>query len=63
MIDMASVTQCDICGSIIKHYESKYVRINKVTAGDGIGQELYALDACPECYTKLCMLLKVEVKK
>lgn len=60
---MASVTQCDVCGSVIKHNESKFVRINKVTVDAGIGQELYALDTCPECYTKLCVLLKVEAKK
>lgn len=60
---MASVTQCDVCGKVVKHHESKYVRINRKLSGDAIGQELRALDVCPECYVKLCELLKVEVRK
>lgn len=60
---MASVMQCDVCSNIIKYQEAVFVRINKVTSGGIIGQEIHRLDMCPECYAKLCVLLNVEAKE
>lgn len=60
---MASVTQCDVCNNVVKHEQSFYVEVYRVRRDDSRGDRLQHLDICPDCYSKLCATLKLEVKK
>lgn len=59
---MASVTQCDVCGNVVKHEQSKYVEVSSVQKDDSTGRVLHKLEICPDCYVKLCTTLQQEVK-
>lgn len=57
---MASVTQCDACGNIVKHEESKYIKIYDV---DKYGNTLLGSinkDICLNCYEKIKEFLKIK---
>lgn len=57
---MASVTQCDVCGNIVKHEESKYIKIYDV---DGYGNTLLGSinkDICLNCYENIKKFLKIK---
>ena len=57
---MANVTQCDVCGNIVKHEESKYIKIYDV---DEYGNTLLGSinkDICLNCYEKIKKFLKVK---
>ena len=59
---MASVTQCDVCKNVVRHNEAKDVRINRLTASNGMGSLLHEVELCPACYDKLCIFLKVRTE-
>lgn len=56
---MASVTQCDVCGNIVKNEESKIIRIYDVN-------EYYRTttfvikEICPKCYEKVAKILNIK---
>lgn len=57
---MASVTQCDVCGNIVKHENSKRVRIYDI---DEYGNTLLGSinkDICLNCYEKIKKFLKIK---
>lgn len=57
---MANVTQCDVCGNIVKHEESKYIKIYDV---DEYGNTLLGSinkDICLNCYEKIKKFLKIK---
>ena len=57
---MASVTQCDVCGDIVKHEDSKRVKIYDVDAFKNIDICLVNKDICLNCYEKIQKLLKIK---
>lgn len=59
---MAAVTQCDVCSNVMKNDESKYVKVNRCTSDGKLGNVILEKDLCPQCYEKLCKILKTEVK-
>lgn len=57
---MASVTQCDVCGDIVKHENSKRVRIYDVNVlGDKLGFPVNK-DICLNCYEKIKKFLNIK---
>lgn len=59
---MASVTQCDVCGNVMKNNEAMWIEARRCNHDGTAGSKLYGKDLCPECYKKLTKLLKVEEK-
>ena len=57
---MSTVTQCDVCGNVTKHEQSFYLRLNKVTKDDKIGQEVICKDICADCKIKMFKALGME---
>lgn len=58
---MASVTQCDACGKIIRHEQGRYIKIYRVTAANKlIGQPITA-ELCNTCTGKLGALLNIDL--
>lgn len=53
---MASVTQCDVCGNVVKHEESKYIQIYDVNKYDETTTSLN-VEVCRECYEKVAKIL------
>lgn len=41
---MASVTQCDVCNNVIKHEESKYIKIYNVNKEESIPKQKIKLE-------------------
>lgn len=56
---MASVTQCDVCGNVVKHEDSKRVRINNVDVNGEIYGLIAGKDICLNCYEKMKKFLKI----
>ncbi len=57
---MASVTQCDVCGNIVKHENSKRVKIHDVDEYRNILSGLINKDICLNCYEKIKDFLKIK---
>ena len=57
---MAAVIQCDVCTNVCRNEESKYIEVYRCGTYGKAAQEIHKLDICPECYKKLCKLLKLE---
>lgn len=55
---MASVTQCDVCGDIVKHENSKRVRIYNVDEYKNVCGWLVNKDICLNCYEKMKKFFK-----
>lgn len=55
---MASVTQCDVCGDIVKHEDSKCVRIYDVDGFKNTSIRLVNKDICLNCYEKMKKFFK-----
>ena len=61
---MAAVIKCDACEKMCTTKEAKHIRIYKLKDAEHFDPTAYKyLDVCPECYEKLCELLKLEDKK
>ena len=60
---MAAVTQCDVCNNVVKHEQSMYIEIYTVKQDNSTGRKIHTVEACMDCYAKLCDVLKLEVKK
>lgn len=60
---MASVTQCDACGNVIKNEEAKYLSIYKCDTEGNTTFTDTRMDICPECHAKVCKALNKEAKK
>jgi hypothetical protein len=58
-IKMASVTQCDVCNNVIKHEESKYIKIYNVDKYDNT-TTFVEKELCPQCYEKVAKILKIK---
>lgn len=56
---MASVTQCDVCNNVIKHEESKYIKIYNVNKNDQI-TTFVGKEICPKCYEKVAKILNIK---
>ncbi len=56
---MASVTQCDVCGDIVKHENSKHVKIY-VDEYRNILSGSINKDICLNCYEKMRKFLKIK---
>lgn len=56
---MASVTQCDVCNNVIKHEESKYIRIYNVNKNDQT-TTFVDKEICPQCYEKVAKILNIK---
>lgn len=56
---MASVTQCDVCGNIVKHEESKLIRIYDVNEYDRM-TTFVDKEICPKCYEKVAKILNIK---
>lgn len=56
---MASVTQCDACGNIVKHENSKRVRIYDIDKYDNT-TTFVSKELCPQCYEKVAKILKIK---
>lgn len=50
---MASVTQCDICGNVVKHNECKYIEIFNVDKDRLKCGKIMGKDICDKCYKNL----------
>ena len=48
-----NVNQCDCCGKIVKVADSIFLRANKTTSNNGIGDIIFKKDICKECYRKI----------
>ena len=59
-IKMASVTQCDVCGNIVKNENSKRVKIYDVDVLGHICGCLVNKDICLNCYEKIKKILKIK---
>lgn len=58
---MASVTQCDICGNVVKHEQSKYIKIFDVTSDDRVKDNTaICKELCPACYKKIAKIINKE---
>lgn len=57
---MATVTQCDVCGNIVKHENSKRVRIYDVDVLGNVCERLVNKDICLNCYEKMKKILKIK---
>lgn len=57
---MASVTQCDVCGDIVKHENSKRVKIYNVDEYKNVCGWLVNKDICLNCYEKMKKFLKID---
>ena len=57
---MASVTQCDVCGNIVKNENSKRVKIYDVDVLGHVCGCLVSKDICPKCYEKVAKILKIK---
>ena len=56
-----NVNQCDCCGKIVKVADSIFLRANKTTSYNGIGDTILKKDVCKECYRKIVdMFTKVK---
>lgn len=55
---MASVTQCDACGNVVKHEQSVCIKAINVNSSGSITQCIWRKDLCTECYNKICRLVK-----
>lgn len=55
---MASVTQCDACGNIVKHENSKRVRIYDIDECENVCERLLNKDICLNCYEKMKKFFK-----
>ena len=60
---MARVTQCDTCGNVVKHEDSRRVRIYDVDVNGNILEWLVNKDICINCYEKMKKLLKINKDK
>jgi hypothetical protein len=60
-IIMANVTQCDVCKDVIKHEESIFLALSKVTKRNELSNTIHEVDLCHKCYEKVCKLLDLEV--
>ena len=60
---MASVTQCDVCKSVVKHEKAVILSIKHMTSAGHADYTMHSLEICPECYRKLCDTLNIEVNK
>ena len=56
---MASVTQCDVCGNIVKHENSKRVKIYDVDEYRNTNTFVYR-EICPKCYEKVAKILNIK---
>lgn len=59
-IKMASVTQCDVCGNIVKNENSKRVKIYDVDVLGHVCGCLVNKDICLNCYEKMKKILKIK---
>lgn len=57
---MASVTHCDACGNIVKHENSKRVKIYDVDEYRNILSGSINKDICLNCYEKIKEFLKIK---
>lgn len=57
---MAHVTQCDVCGNVVKHEESKYIKIHDVMVSDSLKPDFIGKDLCPACYKKIAKILDIK---
>lgn len=57
---MANVTQCDVCGNIVKHEESKYIKIYAVNEYGNTLLKSINKDICLNCYEKIKKFLKIK---
>lgn len=57
---MASVTQCDACGNMVKHEESKYIKIYDVNEYGNTLLGSINKDICLNCYEKMKKILKIK---
>lgn len=57
---MASVTQCDVCGNIVKNENSKRVKIYDVDVLGHVYGCLVNKDICLNCYGKMKKILKIK---
>lgn len=61
---MAAVIKCDACEKTCSVKEAKHIRIHRLTDAEHFDSDtLKHLDVCPECYDKLCEILKLGDKK
>lgn len=52
-----NVTQCDVCGNVVKHEQSVYLKANKTTADNKIGSTLKDVELCQVCWDKVVRIL------
>lgn len=52
-----NVTQCDVCGNVVKHEQSVYVVVDKVKSDDTLGALIVRAEVCPTCWDKLSKIL------
>jgi hypothetical protein len=57
---MANVTQCDVCGNIVKHEENKYIKIYDVDKYRNTLPGSINKDICLNCYEKIKEFLKIK---
>lgn len=57
---MASVTQCDACGNMVKHEKSKYIKIYDVNEYGNTLLGSINKDICLNCYEKMKKILKIK---
>lgn len=60
---MASVTQCDCCGDVVKHEESFLITINSMTEKKAKGALNLQKEICKKCFQKVEEILKKGAKK
>lgn len=48
-----NVTQCDNCNNVVKHEQSLYLQLHKVTVHNEKGNNVITAELCQNCYDKL----------
>lgn len=51
-----NVTQCDICGNIVKNEQSMVLNVYRVRRNSMIGGRVMHKEICPACFEKLSKL-------
>lgn len=52
-----NVTQCDICGNVVKNEQSMYLEVHRVTSDNTVGARLTGKEICPACWERISKLI------
>ena len=60
---MASIRQCDACGAVMPHKQTKRIEVYDYDYSGRVGTKSAMHDLCPVCFGKLLEILNVGGKK